>query len=210
MSCGLGDERDRPGRAEATAAAPARARARVFIATSADGFIAREDGAIDWLERAHAGAPPGEDFGYQAFFDSVDALVMGRRTFELVRDFEPWPYGDKPVIVLTRQGTEVPATLRARVSTSAEAPRALLERLGAQGLRSVYLDGGLAVQSFLRDGLVDELIVTLVPVLIGSGRPLFGPLPGDVELELVESNPHAGGCVQSRWRVTRAGHGRRD
>ena len=204
------DEPHRPGQADATAAAPARARARVFIATSADGFIAREDGAIDWLERAHAGAPPGEDFGYQAFYDSADALVIGRRTFELVRGFAPWPYGDKPVVVLTRQGAQVPAALHDRVSTSAEAPRALLERLGAQGLRSVYLDGGLAVQSFLRDGLVDELIVTLVPVLIGRGRPLFGPLPGDVALELVASTSYPGGFVQNRWRVTPGGHGRRD
>ena len=187
-----------------------RARARAFIATSADGFIAREDGAIDWLERAHAGAPAGEDFGYRAFFDSVDALVMGRHSFELVRGFEPWPYGDKPLVVLTRQGVEVPPALRERVSTSAEAPRALLERLGATGLRSVYVDGGLTVQSFLREGLVDELIVTTVPVLIGRGRPLFGPLLSDAALVLVDSRAYPGGCVQNRWRVRPSGTRERD
>jgi dihydrofolate reductase len=170
----------------------------VFIATSADGFIAREDGATDWLERPHAGAAPGEDFGYQAFSDAVDALAMGRRTFEVVRGFDAWPFGDKPVVVLSRQGVEVPPALGATASVRADAPRALLERLGAQVRREVYLDGGLAVQSFLREGVVDELIVTTVPVLIGRGRPLFGPLAGDVALELVGSRAYAGGCVQNR------------
>jgi dihydrofolate reductase len=181
-----------------SAATPARVRARVFIASRADGFIAREDGAIDGLKRAHAGAAPGEDFGHRAFFDAVDALVMGRRTFELARGFDPSPCGDKPVDVLSRPGTEMPPALRATVSVSAEASRALLERLGAQGLREICLDGGRAVPSFLRDGLVDELIVTTVPVLIGQGRPLFGPLSGDETLDLIESRADAGGRVQTR------------
>lgn len=112
------------------------------------------------------------------------------------------------MVVLTRQGTEVPMALRDRVITSAKAPRALLERLGARDVREVYLDGGLAVQSFLREGLVDDLIVTVAPMLIGSGRPLFGPLPGDAALELVESRAYASGCMQNGWRVVRGGQAR--
>ena len=181
-----------------------RARAFVFVGVSADGFIAREDGAIDWLEAAHARAPAGEDFGYAAFLAGMDALVMGRHTFELVSGFADWPYGDKPVTVLSRRGAAgvaVPPALAGRVQASDEAPLALLRRLGSLGIRRVYVDGGLAVQSFLREGLVDELIVTTVPVLIGRGRPLFGPLQGDVDLELLDSRRHDGGYVQQRWRV---------
>jgi dihydrofolate reductase len=180
---------------------PDRARAFVFIATSVDGFIARRDGGIDWLERANATLPPGEDCGYGAFFALIDALVMGRHTFDLVRRFDPWPYGDKPVIVLSRHGVAVPAPLRDRVSVSAEAPQALLRRLGAAGLTRVYVDGGLTVQSFLHEGLIDELTVTTVPVLLGEGRSLFGALAGDVALELVESRHWPFGFVQNRWRV---------
>ena len=96
----------------------------------------------------------------------------------------------------------MPAALQGRVSVSAEAPRALLERLGAEGVAQVYLDGGQLVQAFLREGLVDELTVTTVPVLLGSGRPLFGALPADVDLELLDSRAWPFGFVQNRWRVT--------
>jgi len=178
-----------------------RAGARGFAAASADGFIAREDGSIDWLERAHTGAPAGEDFGYAAFFAGVDALVMGRRSFDTVRGFEPWPYGALPVIVLSRGSVDVPPALQSRVTTSAESPAALLWRLGREGRRSVYVDGGMVLQSFLREGLVDELTLTTIPVLLGRGRPLFGSLPADVRLELLGQRCWDHGVVQHRWRV---------
>jgi len=181
-----------------------RARARAFIAASADGFIAREDGALDWLERAHTGAPAGEDFGYADFVAGVDALVMGRRSFDTVRGFEPWPYAALPVIVLSRGGVDLPPVLQASVTTSAESPAALLWRLGREGPRSVYVDGGMLLQSFLRDGLIDELTLTTIPVLLGRGRPLFGPLPADVRLELLGQRRWEHGVVQHRWRVDAA------
>jgi len=177
-----------------------RARAVVFIAASVDGYIARPDGRIDWLERMNTRLPAGEDCGYASFMSDIDALVMGRRTFEQVLAFDAWPY-DKPVTVLSRRGVAVPAALQGRVTVSAEAPLALLERLGTQGVRRVYLDGGLAVQGFLREGLVDELTLTTIPVLLGGGRPLFGALPHDIELELIESRAWDFGFLQSRWRV---------
>jgi dihydrofolate reductase len=181
-----------------------RARAVAFIATSLDGFIARPDGSIDWLERQNARLPAGEDCGYAAFFSGIDALLMGRKTFELVQRFDPWPYADKPVIVLSHGGVVVPERLRATVATSAEPPLALLQRLGREGVQRVYVDGGLTLQSFLRAGLLDEITVTTVPVLLGQGRPLFGALAGDVALELVASRHWDFGFVQNRWRVLRA------
>jgi dihydrofolate reductase len=177
-----------------------RARAAVFIAASLDGFIAREDGAIDWLAQRHARIPAGEDCGYAAFMAGIDRIVMGRRSFEQVLTFEPWPY-DRPVTVLSRRGVAVPPALQDRVTVSAEAPRALLDRLGAEGVACVYVDGGLLIQDFLREGLVDELTVTTIPVLLGAGRPLFGALPHDVDLELTASRAWDFGFVQSRWRV---------
>jgi dihydrofolate reductase len=182
-----------------SAAAP-RASAHVFIATSLDGFIARADGGLDWLERAQARVPAGEDFGYAAFMAGIDSLVLGRASFDTVLGFDPWPYAGLPVQVLSHRGVAVPEALRGSVGVTAEAPRDLLERLHREGRRRVYVDGGLAIQSFLADGCVDSLTVTTVPVLLGTGRPLFGALPADLGLDLDECR-HWRGCgfVQSRW-----------
>lgn len=180
------------------------ARCSVFIAASLDGYIAREDGRIDWLERYNSLLPAGEDCGYGAFMATIDALVMGRNTFEQVLSFPNWPYGDKPVVVLSRKPLAIPPALAATVSASRETPVALVERLSAQGLRRLYIDGGLTIQGFLREGLVDELTITVIPLLLGAGRPLFGALPGEIRLELQSSRSYDCGFVQSRYRVLRA------
>lgn len=182
------------------------ARASVFIATSLDGFIARTDGRIDWLERANATVPPGEDCGYKAFWSSIDVLVMGRLSFEQALLFDPWPYGDKRVVVLSTQAVSIPPELARTVSCSSEAPAALLERLSAEGAKRLYVDGGVTIQRFLAAGLIDDLTITLIPVVLGEGRPLFGPLgPGaaDVQLELVDAQKYDFGFVQLTYRVAR-------
>jgi dihydrofolate reductase len=183
-----------------------RPQGAVFIATSLDGFIARPDGSIDWLEAANRRVPPGEDCGYGAFIAGIDALVMGRGSFETVLGFDPWPYGALPVVVLSRRPLDVPAHLASTVTVSADAPARLMDRLGAAGHRTVYVDGGQVVQSFLRADLIDMLTLTTVPVLLGSGRRLFGEVDADIEFRLLDVRRWDFGFVQARYeRVRRAG-----
>lgn len=177
--------------------------ASVFIATSLDGYISRADGAIDWLETANATIPPGEDCGYAEFMASVDVLVMGRNTFDLVIGFPEWPYGGKPVIVLTSRPLQLPAAPPVTVSVSSETPAALTKRLEDEGVRRIYVDGGITIQRFLAAGLIDDLTVTTIPVLLGSGRRLFGALDADVWLERVATRAFPFGFVQSTYRVRR-------
>ena len=175
----------------------------MFIATSLDGFIARPDGGLDWLERP--GTPADEDYGYGDFMASVDALVMGRHTFEKVLGCDPWPYGDKRVVVLSSRGVAVPEALARTVSARAGSPDEVLEALAREGVSHVYLDGGVTIQRFLAAGAVDALTLTRIPVLLGAGIPLFGHLDRDIPLEHVETRAWEGGFVQSRYRVARGG-----
>lgn len=178
----------------------AKIHVSVFIATSLDGYIARPDGDVSWL---HETEPVGDggDAGYGELFDSIDVLVMGRGTFEKVLEFDPWPYGMKPVIVLSKSLTEAPEKLRDRVRIDASSPRELVEKLSREGYRHIYLDGGQVIQSFLRDGLVDDMTLTTIPVLIGDGRPLFGRVEKDIKLRLLKSRSWDNGFVQSRYQV---------
>ena len=180
------------------------ARGSVFIATSLDGFIARPDGSIDWLLEANRAVPPGEDCGYAEFTAGIDGLVMGRASFEKALGFDPWPYGELPVIVLSRSGTVVPPALAPTVRVSALDPPSLMAELAAAGHRHLYIDGGRVVQSFLRACLIDSLTITTIPVLLGRGLPLFGPLEADVALRLVASRRWDFGFVQNRYEVLRA------
>jgi dihydrofolate reductase len=173
--------------------------AEVFIATSLDGFIARPDGDIGWLTGRPV--PEGEDFGYAAFQDGIGAMVMGRESLEKVLTFPEWPY-KVPVVVLSRTPDKVavPEALAGRVRVSGKAPRAVLEELGAGGVTRVYIDGGQTIRSFLAEGLVRRVIVTLIPVLLGQGRPLWGHGPGDIELTLVGERQFGNGFVQVEYR----------
>ena len=172
-----------------------------YIATSLDGYIARADGALDWLPQP-GGADEAEDYGYAAFMDSVDVLVMGRRTFDTVARFTPWPYAGKRVRVLSRSPRAAPVGLDAHDIAFHPGPAtALLDTLRADGLRHAYVDGGQVVQAFLAAGLLDEITLTRVPVLLGTGIPLFGPLRADVALTHLETRAWPDGMVQSRYKV---------
>jgi dihydrofolate reductase len=174
----------------------------VFIATSVDDFIARPDGDVAWLHETEP-LPDGDDAGFGNFFDSIDTLVMGRGSFEKVLEFDDWPYGTKPVIVLSRSLTEVPEKLRDRVRIDASTPAELVEKLSQDGYQHIYLDGGRVIQSFLRDGLVDEITLTTIPVLIGEGIALFGSLARDIKLRLLETRSWKNGFVQSKYLVVK-------
>ena len=149
-------------------------RVSVYVGTSLDGFIARRDGSIDWLNEAQGLVPEGEDCGYKAFMDSVDTLIMGRKTFEQVLTFGPWHYGSTPVVVLSHSPVTIPSHLPDTVSHSSESPQALLERLSGQGVKHVYVDGGYTIQGFLAESLIDEITITRIPVALGDGIPLLG------------------------------------
>lgn len=170
----------------------------VFIATSLDGHIARLDGRIDWLVEASAS---GEDHGYDTFVARMDGVIMGRETFETVLGFEPWPYS-KSLIVLSRsmQQSAIPEALAQSVSIARSVDEAL-DDAERQGWRRAYVDGGATIQSFLQQGRISEMVVTRVPVILGEGRPLFGPLGRDVRLRHVETRDFPSGLVQSRYEV---------
>jgi len=171
-------------------------KASVFVGTSLDGFIARVNGDLDFL-------PPGggEPHGYDEFIASVDALVIGRKTFETVLTFDTWPYGEKPVFVLsTRALASAPAG--AVVERMSGDPAEIVSKLDARGIRHVYVDGGITIQRFLQAGLIQRLIITRVPVLIGAGIPLFGAVLRDILLKHVGTRQYASGLVQSEYLIT--------
>jgi dihydrofolate reductase len=170
-------------------------KASVFVGTSVDGFIARSDGSFDFLSNGG-----DEAHGYEEFIASIDAMVIGRNTLETVLAFPKWPY-EKPVFVLTtRPMPPLPAgAVAERLSGQ---PADIISNLAARGIAHIYVDGGITVQRFLRAGLIQRLIITRVPVLIGSGIPLFGELDHDVKLAHVATRTYASGLVQSEYSVS--------
>ncbi len=174
----------------------------VFLGMSVDGFIARSDGDLGWLTGGdEAGGPPddgaGGDFGFAEFVAGVDALVMGRSTYEVIAPMGEWPYQGRPVHVVSTT-LEPGADDRITVHRTFDEAVAALT---AAGYRRVYVDGGRLVHTFLAAGLIGDLTLSRVPVLIGEGHTPFGPLPADVLLEHVRTRTYAGGMVQTTYRV---------
>lgn len=169
------------------------------MATSLDGYVARRDGGLDWLMKQKT---EGEDHGYDAFMASVDGLVMGRGSFETVLSFDKWPYA-KPVVVMSHSLTDddIPEALESRVRLSDLSPDDLMRQLESEGWTRVYVDGGKIVQSFLRAGLIADITLTRIPILIGEGRPLFGDLERDIDLEHIATRAYPSGLVRSEYRV---------
>lgn len=168
----------------------------VFVGTSLDGFIARLNGDFDFLPEGG-----GEPHGYNEFMASVDALVIGRNTFEVVLALPEWPYGDKRVVVLSSRPVDLSSVRGGVVEQMAGAPAEIVARLAASGVKHIYVDGGITIQRFLRAGLVQSLTITRVPVLIGEGIPLFGSLPRDVRLRHVATQHYPSGLVKSEYEV---------
>jgi dihydrofolate reductase len=168
----------------------------VFVGTSLDGFIARLNGDFDFL-------PPGggEPHGYDEFIASVDAIVMGRKTFETVLKLGPWPYHQKRVVVLSSHPLDLSLAGGGAVEQMAGPPADVVAKLAATGASHVYVDGGITIQRFLRAGLIQRIIITRVPVLIGTGIPLFGPVPRDILLRHVNTRQYPSGLVTSEYQV---------
>jgi len=174
-----------------------RPRCSVFIATSVDGYIARPDGTFDFLSIVER---PEEDYGFAEFFASIDALVIGRNTYETALGFPEWPYAGKRCIVLTHR--ETPSVHGEQFF--AGAPGALVDQLGLSGAQRLYVDGGAVIRQFLAEGLIDDLTVSIVPLLLGRGIPLFGAEVPELRLVLETSKSYESGLVQLRYAHPRA------
>ena len=170
--------------------------ASVFIGASLDGFIARRNGSYDFLP-----AGGGEPHGYEEFIAEIDALVVGRHTFETVLGLDNWPYEGKRVVVLSHCDLDMSGLEERHVEQMSGEPADIVAALAATGARHLYVDGGITIQNFLRAGLIDRIIITRVPVLIGDGIPLFGSLPHDVPLDHVGTQTYSGGLVKSEYRL---------
>jgi dihydrofolate reductase len=169
----------------------------VFIGTSVDGFIARKNGSFDFL-------PPGggEPHGYDEFIASIDVLVIGRNTFDTVLALPDWPYGNKRVVVLSSRPVDFSLVRGGVVEQMSGPPEEIVAKLAATGAQHLYIDGGITIQRFLRAGLIQRLIITRVPVLIGEGIPLFGALPRDVRLQHIATQQYPSGLVKSEYAIS--------
>lgn len=170
--------------------------ASVFIGVSVDGFIARPNGDLDFLPEGG-----GEPHGYNEFIASVDAIVIGRATFEKVLTLGPWHYGSKRVVILSSHPVDLSAARGGVVEQMGGPPAEIVSKLAASGAHHLYVDGGITIQRFLRAGVIQRLIITRVPVLIGEGIPLFGSLPQDIPLRHVTTRHYPSGLVQSEYQV---------
>ena len=167
----------------------------VYIGTSLDGFIARKDGDIDWLTRF---ANEEAIHAYEEFISSIDAIVIGRGTFEKVLTFPSWPY-EKKVFVLSASIKQVPDNLSEKITVLSMRPKELLKYLSNKGFSSIYIDGGKVIQEFLKEDLIDKLIISKVPVLIGRGIPLFDYLNTDLQFKHIQTQVSSNGLVRSYY-----------
>ncbi len=167
----------------------------VYIATSLDGFIAEEGGGLGFLQIAESETM---DYGYSEFIATVDTIVMGRGTYEVGLSFPTWPYAGHRVIVLTTSSTR---ESRHGEEFSAEDPSALVARLGDEGVSRIYVDGGATIRSFLAAGLINDLTISIVPVILGRGIPLFGLGIPSQSLTLTGAESYKTGLVQLRYRA---------
>jgi dihydrofolate reductase len=169
----------------------------VFCGVSVDGFLARPDDTFDFLD-----AGGDEPHGFTEFLASVDVIVIGRRTFEVVLKLGHLSvYGKKLVVVLSSRPLDFSSVKGAAVEQMSGEPAEVVEQLESRGLKHAYIDGGITIQRFLAAGLIDRLVITRVPVLIGAGIPLFGPLPRDISLRHVATRSYSGGLVQSEYEI---------
>jgi dihydrofolate reductase len=174
----------------------------VFIATSLDGYIADNNGGIDWLHSIPN--PDNSDMGYTDFMERIDALVMGRKTFETVLSFEvDWPYS-KPVFVLSNELNKIPRSHKDKAFLVKGTLPEILNQIQDRGYFRLYIDGGTTIQNFLKEDLIDEMVISTIPVLLGGGIPLFTELPKAVRFDLVSSYTYLNQITQSHYERTKS------
>jgi len=171
----------------------------VYIGTSLDGFIARKDDDIEWLVKFQN---PEVHQSYKEFLDRIDVIVIGRGTYEKVLTYPVWPY-EKKVFVLSNSIKLIPVELKEKITILSMRPKGLLDYLSNEGFHNIYVDGGKVIQDFLREDCIDEMIITKVPELIGSGIPLFGHLDNDLQFEHIKTEVYANGLVKSCYERKR-------
>lgn len=171
----------------------------VYVATSIDGFIAKRDGDIQWLHDPKYASAKLNGLEYDDFIATVDTIVMGRNTYEKVRTFGVWPYECVPVVVLTTRPMDIPKELEGKIRVENRTPLQLASMLESEGKRHLYIDGGLTIQSFLNAGLIDEMTITRIPILLGSGISLFGESEKETPMRLIAVSGSENGFVQVRY-----------
>ena len=170
----------------------------VFIATSLDGFIADKNGGVDWLHSIPN--PDNNDMGYVEFNDRIEAIVMGRITFETVIGFDvPWPY-NKPVFVLSNKLKEIPETHKDKAFLISGTLTEILEQIYGKGYGRLYIDGGTTIKNFLKEDLIDEMVLTTIPILLGGGSSLFGDLPNELNFELIGTKTFLNQISQTHYK----------
>ena len=171
----------------------------IYIATSLDGYIARKDGDLEWLLNIETHEIDG-DYGYDEFLKNIDAIVMGRGTFDFIKQIEPWVY-QQPVYVLSTSMKEIdiPLNIKGKIELLSNSPEEIVRNLKKKNLNNLYIDGGKAIQSFLKAGLIDEMIITRIPILLGSGIPLFGELSNDILWKHKQTITYENGLVKSHY-----------
>lgn len=172
----------------------------VYVGMSLDGFIAASDGSLDWLTEIRP--PDGDDFGFSRFMESVDAVVMGRVTFDFVVASGQWPY-EIPVFVLSEKMTAVPDYLSEKAFIMRGNPGEVVGEMNERGLRRLYIDGGQVVRQFLNAGMVDEMVLARVPIILGDGVRLFSNLQGMSRWQHEETEVLVGQIVKSRYTIRR-------
>jgi len=179
----------------------------VFIATSVDGYIATPDGGVDWL---HTSGNldvdmESEDMGFQAYMNSVDCMIMGRKCMETISGMnltpEQWPYGKIKIIVLSQSIKEAPENMKGKVEMYAGEIPVLINRLENEDFKHAYIDGGATITSFLNLNRINEITITQVPIILGEGIPLFGKVFESIKLEDARATVYENGFIQTKYRV---------
>jgi dihydrofolate reductase len=169
----------------------------VYIATSLDGYIARKDGSLDWLMEIPN--PDNSDYGFSSFMDRIDGIIMGRSTFETVKSFNEWPY-TKPVFILSNTLRKVPDKYEDKAQIIKGNLNEIIDSMKSNGFNNLYIDGGKTIQSFLKLNLIDELIITIIPIILGSGISLFTEMDVEIKFELINTETLDKHLIKSTYR----------